>query len=173
MKVNTRVGQPLLKQDSFVNSGLSPFKKSQVESFNNIKSKLQFDIEFTDEEGNKNENIEDQFPETEDIREAEDTSFIADKIRVSTINKDKNSICLSQSRSRRVRASGAYGTNKSIERIDEENSFGFGMQRYPSHRAIPNKPQIFFEKVPQTKPGSRLSRYNNKTKEEGICESNK
>ena len=40
MKVNSRVGQPLLQQDSFVNSGLSPFKKSQVESFNNIKSKL-------------------------------------------------------------------------------------------------------------------------------------
>ena len=47
--------------DSFVFSGagVSPFKKSQVESFNNIKSKLQFDIELSDEEGMKNENIED------------------------------------------------------------------------------------------------------------------
>ena len=45
--------------DSFVFSGVSPFKKSQVESFNNIKSKLQFDIELSDEEGVKHENIED------------------------------------------------------------------------------------------------------------------
>lgn len=124
---HSRVFDNQCYQDSFVFSGVSPFKKSQVESFNNIKSKLQFDIELSDEEGIKNENIEDQFPETEDIREAEDTSIIADKIRVSTINKDKNSICLSLSRSRRLRASGAYGTNKSIERIDEENTLGFGM----------------------------------------------
>ena len=33
------------------------------------------------------------------------------------------------------------------------------MKKQSSQKAIPNKPQIFFEKVPQTKPGTRWSRY--------------